>query len=101
MQLGAEPAAAKLDRYLKPGTATFYGAGIPGRFIAEHQLRTDPKGDVELRERFWNFQYDWQWPELVPPILIYADLLAQGDARCVETAKRIYEKHLARLFEQA
>lgn len=100
LQLGAEPAAAKLDGYLKPGVATFYGKGIPGRFIADHQLRTDPEGDVELRERFWEFEYEWPWPQLVPPVLIYADLLALGDARCVEAAKRIYEKHLARLFEQ-
>ena len=100
LQLGAEPAAAELDKYLRPGIATFYGEKIPGRFIADHQLRTDPKGDVELRERFWNFEYEWEWPALVPPVLIYADLLAVGDARCVEAAKRIYEVYLARFFEQ-
>mgnify|MGYP005839826631 CR=1 FL=1 len=101
LQLGAEPAAAKLDGYLRPGIATFYADKAPGRFLADHQLRTDPEGDVELRERFWNFEYEWPWPALVPPVLIYADLLALGDARCVEAAKRIYENHLARLFEQA
>jgi hypothetical protein len=37
---------------------------------------------------------------LVPPVLIYADLLAAGDARCIEAAERIYKVHLARLFEQ-
>jgi hypothetical protein len=100
LQFGAEPAAAELDGYLHPGVTTLYGRAIPGRFIADHQLRTDPAGDVELRERFWNFDYDWDRPELVPPVLIYADLLAAGDARCVEAAKRIYEAHLAQFFEQ-
>jgi hypothetical protein len=100
LQLGAEPAAATIDTYLLPGIATFYGEKVPGRFIADHQLRTHPTGDVELRERFWDFTYDWDWPDLVPPVLIYADLLALGDARCVEAAKRIYEAHLARLYEQ-
>jgi len=99
LQLGAEPAAAALDRYLRPGIATFYGTKVPGKLIADHGLRTDPKGDIELRERFWNFEHEWKWPALVPPALIYADLLAVGDARCVEAAKRIYEAHLARLFE--
>jgi hypothetical protein len=100
LQLGAEPAAAELDHYLRPGITTFYGEKIPGRFIADHQLRADPKGDVELRKRFWNFEYEWNWPALVPPVLIYADLLAIGDARCVEAATRVYEAHLARFFEQ-
>ena len=100
LQLGAEPAAAALDDYLRPGVATFYGEKLPGRFIADHQLRTDPKGDVELRKRFWNFEYEWDRPTLVPPVLIYADLLAVGDARCIEAAKRVYEDHLARFFEQ-
>ncbi len=100
LQLGAEPAAAMLDEYLTPGVATLYGDKAPGRFIAENQLRTDAHGNVEIRQRFWNFDYEWEWPELVPPVLIYADLLAAGDARCIEAAERIYEAHLARLFEQ-
>jgi hypothetical protein len=100
LQLGGEPAAAELDDFLRPGVATFYGEMIPGKFIADHQLRTDPDGDVELRERFWNFDYEWPWPTLVPPVLIYADLLAHGDARCIEAARRLYGTHLARLFEQ-
>ncbi len=100
LQLGAEPAAAELDGYLRPGVATFYGEKVPGKFIADHKLRTVADGDVEFRERFWNFEYDWQWPALVPPVLIYADLLAVGDARCIEAAQRIYEAHLARLIEQ-
>ncbi len=100
LQLGAEPAAAQLDHYLRPGVATFYGKKVPGKFIADHQLQTDPQGDVEIRKRFWNFDHDWARPALVPPVLIYADLLAAGDARCIEAAERIYKEHLAQFFEQ-
>ncbi len=97
--LGAEPAAARLHHYLRPGVATFYGKKVPGRFLADHQLRTDPQGDVEIRERFWDFKYTWDQPDLVPPVLIFADLLASGDARCMDAAKRVYETYLAGLFE--
>jgi len=100
LQLGAEPAVAELDHYLRPGIVMLYGDTLPGRFIADHRLRTDPEGDVELRQCFWHFKYEWEWPALVPPVLIYADLLAVGDARCIEAAQRLYEKCLARLFEQ-
>ena len=30
-----------------------------------------------------------------------SDLLAMGDARCIETAKLIYDGYLARLFAEA
>lgn len=96
--LGGEPAAAFLTEYLKPGTVTIYATPENFRFILEHKLREAPDGDVELRQRFWPFDHEWAHPNLVPPVLIYADLLATGDARCIETAQRVYDGHLARLF---
>lgn len=92
--LGGEPAAARLTQYLGPGVATFYAEQVPARLLADFRLRTDPNGDVEFRQRFWPFDYPWDHPDMVPPALIYADLLATGDARCIETAKRLYDTHL-------
>lgn len=99
-RLGAEPAAARLDNYLRPGIATFYAEKLPARLLADHRLRADPYGDVEIRKRFWNFDLP-DYPELTPPVLVYADLLATGDGRCMEAAQLVYERHLAGLFEQA
>ncbi len=99
-QFGAEPAAAKLEHYLRPGITTLYAEKVPTRLLADHRLRTDPAGDVEIRKRFWIFNYPWNHPDLVPPVLIYADLLATGDARCMEAAKRVYELYLAELIDQ-
>lgn len=99
-QFGAEPAAARLDNYLRPGVVTLYAEEVPARLLADHRLRTDPAGDVEIRRRFWTFDHPWKYPDLVPPVLIYADLLAIGDARCMEAAKRVYGQHLAGFFEQ-
>lgn len=98
--LGGEPAAALLTEYLKPGTVTIYTKPANFRFILEHKLREMPDGDVEVRQRFWPFDHEWGHPNLVPPVLIYADLLATGDARCIETAQRVYDGHLARLFAE-
>jgi Transcriptional regulator, AbiEi antitoxin, Type IV TA system len=30
----------------------------------------------------------------VPPVLVYADLLATGDGRCMETAQMVYDRTL-------
>lgn len=98
--LGGEPAAAILTEYLKPGIVTIYTKPPNFRFILELKLREAPDGDVEVRQRFWLFDHEWEHPNLVPPVLIYADLLGTGDARCIETAQRVYDGYLARLFAE-
>lgn len=83
--LGGEPAAARLTRHLRPGTATFYAKEIDPAVVADLRLRADPKGNVEFRRRFWAFP--GRDPDLAPTLLVYADLLAIGDDRCLETAQ--------------
>ncbi len=95
LMMGGEGAAARLTRHLRPGTLTFYGEKVEPRFLLDHRLRTDPAGEVEILRRFWGFDNDD--PALTPTLLVYADLLAIGDARCLETAKRLYDGLLPRL----
>ena len=98
--LGGEPAGALLTQHLKPQVTTLYLEGAPGRLIVDHRLRAAPEGNVELRRRFWAFEQEWDHPELTPPLLVYADLLGTGDARCIETAQRVFDGHLARLVAE-
>lgn len=92
--LGGEPAADAFTHYLKPGLATLYGSSMDNRFLLTHRLRRDPAGNVELRRKFWTF--DGEEPGLVPLVLVYADLLATGDPRCIETAGLLQERIHAR-----
>ncbi len=100
-QWGGEVAAAKLTHYLKPEKAVIYADAIPARFVVENQLRTDPEGDVEILKRFWNPQTPGrianvtdEHVDVIPPLLIYADLMATADDRNIETAKVIYDEFL-------
>jgi hypothetical protein len=92
---GGEVAAAMLTRYLKPEQETLYTRKMRNDFLLNNKLKKDPNGDVEILEAFWQAEFDWPYPELAPPLLIYADLLATGDARNIETARMIYEQQLA------
>lgn len=103
-QWGGEVAAAVLTGYLRPQVATIYAPAIPREFVARHRLRkatsNDTNGIVEVRRRFWR----WGDAEVggvvtVPPLLVYADLLAVADARCVEVAGRIRDEFLAPALE--
>ena len=100
---GGEPAGALLTQYLTPGVLTVYADTLPARLMVQHRMTTARPNDehnlVEVRRPFWGEAVrNEARPDLVPPALIYADLLATGDARCIETAQLIYEGYLARLF---
>lgn len=103
-QWGAEPAAALATDYLRPGELTIYAEKLPGLLAAKQRFVQVPEPGrtavVEVRKRFWDFPDDPKLPGLVPPLLIYADLLAIGDGRCLETAQMIYDLHLARRFSE-
>lgn len=88
-QLGGEAAAERLTGRLRPEIVTLYAAKVPPRLLVEARLRTDPAGPVEFMERFWAFDED---AAVVPLPLVYADLVATGDARCLEAADILYER---------
>lgn len=100
---GGEPAAALLTKHLAPGVLTLYADKLPARLMVQHRMTTAKPNDehnlVEVRKPFWGEDAcNSDLTDLVPPALVYADLLATGDARCIEAAQMIYEAHLARLF---
>jgi hypothetical protein len=97
---GGEVAAAKLTRYLKPQIITIYTGQPLGKLLLINKIKKDPNGDIEILKAFWGFKHNWQYPDLVHPLLIYADLLATGDRRNIETAKIIYEQELTRFIRQ-
>lgn len=98
---GGEIAAAKATEYLKPQKATIYMAGPPARLIMANKMKKAENGDIEILKIFWNFAANTTtFPELVPPLLVYADLLATGDPRNIETAQLIYEKNIIGFIKQ-
>jgi hypothetical protein len=100
---GGEAAAALLTDHLRPGKLLIYAAERPVKLIVERRLRAPAvpgNGNVELRVPIWPQVLAAPGPraDVTPVPLVYADLLAVRDARCLETAGVVYEKYLARLF---
>ena len=97
LALGGEAAAERLTRHLKPETVTLYAVGGAERPVhQDHMLLQDPGGEVEILDAFWNFPAGAGLEGMVPPLLVYADLVATGDDRCLEAAKLVHERYLAR-----
>nr|WP_254608832.1 type IV toxin-antitoxin system AbiEi family antitoxin [Burkholderia contaminans] len=99
-RLGGEPAADLLTHDLKPAAITVYTHGTASnRLLLQGRLRSDDRGEVELVEAFWPPSAALDWPEqegpVVPPLLIYADLVSSGDSRNLAIADRIHDRYLA------
>ena len=91
---GAEVAAQRLTGYLKPERFTIYLRSDEKPLLNQARMRLDPKGNTEVLQTFWGFPEDPVHPDLVPPLLAYADLMATQDGRNLEAARLLYEQFL-------
>jgi hypothetical protein len=98
MWLGGEPAAAILTKHLRPEIVTVYGDTNFATLARKVRAIKDEYGNLEVLQKFWTFgvKQEKTQPPLVPPLLIYADLVATADARNIETAQIIRERFLDR-----
>jgi hypothetical protein len=102
---GGEVAAAMLIDYLKPGVGTIYVKEMPLQLMRDNRMRNDPNGNVEIMRQFWDDRFnpvnqnrDNKYIGIAPLIIIYADLLATGEARNIETARILYDKEIIGLI---
>jgi len=92
---GGEPGAAILTNFIKPRTYTIYTSGSWQECAKKLGLVPDDKGDIDIVLMFWNFIYPKEKDlSIVPPVLIYADLINSGFDRNIETAKIILNNEL-------
>lgn len=99
MRWGGEVAAELITGYLRPVRYQLYAdpkqANAFAQLAAAAKLRKDDDGNIEIIDRFWNFDpVDGDRPDTAPLPLVYADLMASGDPRCQETAVMIRERFL-------
>ena len=97
---GGEIAADRLTRYLKPKNTTIYADKPPARLMLENRLQKAPDGNIEIMKRFWTFDYPEKALRVVPPLLVYADLIATGEGRNTDAARMVYDNHVARHFNE-
>ena len=91
---GGEVAAAKITKRLKPEKVILYAPEPPGKLIIGKKLRKTMTGDIEILRPFWKFDHQLMNLGTVPPLLVYADLMATGDDRNIETAGIMYDRYL-------
>jgi len=91
-QVSGEVAGSKMTQTLRPASLTLYAESINRDLVKKHRLKPSASGNVEILKKFWRFEYESQG--LVPPLLVFADLLSTGEARCLEVAEDLRDEYL-------
>jgi hypothetical protein len=87
-----EPAGALLTRFLRPAELTLYTEEKRIEIMKGLRLLPEDKGNVKLFQKFW--RDDGKLKNMMPPLLVYVDLMNTGERRCIETAQKIYDEYL-------
>lgn len=99
---GGEVAAEKLTKHIKPQDVIIYvDKQKPNDILLKYKLRKDPLGDVTILYRFWDPDVIPPNQDMVHPLLVYADLMATGDQRNLETARMVYDRYIVQLIGEA
>lgn len=93
---GAEIAASRLTRQLRPITQTLYvepdaRQDVTLALAKRHRLRADPSGPIEILDAFWNLGETSRDQDTAPALLVYADLIRTREPRNLEAAALIRE----------
>jgi len=92
---GEEPGASLLTNHINPETFTIYTFESWQNLSAELGLIPDENGNVEILQQFWLKDSSNKEKQIVPSLLIYADLMQSGFGRNIETAQLILENELS------
>lgn len=91
MYWGGEGGANKIESYLEPAIFDIYTDIPPAHLFKTGFVKQDKNGEIRIYQKFWKWETENQ---LVPLILIYADLMGSGNSRCIEMAERLLEHGL-------
>ena len=87
MYWGGESGANKIDGYLEPGVFDIYTDIPAANLLKTGMVMQNQNGEIRIYQKFWKWETDNQ---LVPLMLIYADLIGSGNSRCLEMAERLW-----------
>lgn len=95
MLWGGEPASNISNGYLTPQIMNIYTEVPAPILIKTGAVLPDENGEIFIFKKFWQGK---AFAQIVPAILIYADLITSGNSRCIETALKMKENELSYLI---
>jgi hypothetical protein len=88
MYWGSESGAHLIDKYLYPGAFDIYSEVPAKTLLPTGCVIPKADGEIKIYQKFW---LDKPESNIVPTLLIYADLMGSGNSRDLEMAQKIYD----------
>lgn len=85
MLWSGECAANLLNGYLTPGSFEIYTSVPVNMLFRTGFVKPDANGEIAIYEVFWKDETE----NIIPNLIIYADLMGSGNSRCIEAAQLI------------
>lgn len=92
MYWGGEAASFLVNGFLQPEYFDIYAENNSQALLKTGMFIPSEKGEVKVYRKFW---IDESKENIVPDLLIYADLMGSGDSRCLEAANKLYDEKLS------
>ena len=96
---GGEPAGELLTNNLKPAELTIYTNETEMQLVKHYHMVPKKAGAIIVYKRFWPQMAKEK--KFAPPLLVYTDLVNNGERRNIETAQKIFNEHLQDKFQSA
>lgn len=85
---GGEAASFMVNEFLHPEYFDIYTEHNSQALLKTGLFIPAENGEVRVYQKFWT---DNSMSNIVPKLLIYADLMGSGDSRCLEAANKLYD----------
>lgn len=86
MLWGGDCGANLTDGYLVPGSFDIYTSKPSAMLMTTGMVMPNENGEITLYQKFWD---DDNGAKVAPKLIIYADLMNNGDSRQLEAAQRL------------
>ncbi len=87
MYWGGESASYIVNGFLMAEVFDIYTNENSLPLLKLGKFKPDERGEIRVYQKFW---IEDTQSNIVPNLIIYADLMGSGDSRCLEAAKKIY-----------
>jgi hypothetical protein len=100
LRWGGTTAAYRLTRHYRGSRTTVHVHATPRGLAQQLRAVSDPRGNLVIMDAFGaiNWQPDG---ETVHPLLVYSEMLRDGDERAREAAEMVFESHIRKSWEAA
>jgi hypothetical protein len=98
LRWGGSAAGFRLTGHFRGERTVVHVHATPGDIRNQLRALSDPRGNLILMNAFGTI--NWEREATVHPLLVYSEMLAEGNERAREAAREVFERHVQPIWEE-